>query len=52
MVDLNTLLPTGSGLLLENALAVNNVGQITAFGTRTDGSNSYQVYVLLTPARN
>lgn len=51
MVDLNTLLPAGSGLLLKNALAVNNRGQITAFGTRTTVAGTYQVYVLLTPLR-
>ena len=49
MVDLNTLLPASSGLLLENALAINNRGQITAFGTRTTAAGTYQVYVLLTP---
>src|SRR5262245_7626007 len=51
IVDLNTLLPADSGLLLENALAVNNRGQITAFGTRTTAAETYQVYVLLTPVR-
>ncbi len=51
MVDLNTLLPADSGLLLENALAVNNRGQITAFGTRTTAEGTYQVYVLLTPLK-
>lgn len=51
MLDLNTLLPAGSGLLLENALAVNNAGQIVAFGTRTQASNSYNVYILLSPSK-
>ena len=51
MVDLNTLLPANGDFLLENALAINNRGQITAFGTRTNGGNSYPVYVLLTPLK-
>jgi hypothetical protein len=51
MVDLNTLVPADSGVLLENALAINNRGQITAFGTRTTVEGTYQVYVLLTPWR-
>jgi probable HAF family extracellular repeat protein len=50
-VDLNTLLPADSGVLLENALAINNRGQITAFGTRTTAAETYQVYVLLKPLR-
>lgn len=49
MIDINSLLPAGSGLLLENALAINDKGQIIAFGTRTKGKDTYQVYVLLTP---
>jgi probable HAF family extracellular repeat protein len=51
MVDLNTLVPADSGVLLENALAINNRGQITAFGTRTTGEGTSQVYVLLSPWR-
>jgi probable HAF family extracellular repeat protein len=49
MTDLNTLVPPEAGLLLENALAVNNRGQITAYGARTAGENSYKGYWLLTP---
>jgi probable HAF family extracellular repeat protein len=49
MVDLNSMLPANSGLVLENALAINDKGQITAYGTKTSGSESYTVYVLLTP---
>ncbi len=40
MMDLNKLLSAGSGLVLENALAINNRGQITAFGTRTEGEKT------------
>jgi len=51
MTDINTLLSAGSGLVLENALAINNRGQITAFGTRTEGEKTYQGYWLLTPLK-
>jgi probable HAF family extracellular repeat protein len=41
MVDLNTLLPIGSGWALENANAINDAGQITGLGSKTTcGSNS------------
>lgn len=49
MTDINILLSAGSGLLLESALAINDKGQILAFGTRTQRQETYQVYVLLTP---
>ena len=32
MVDLNTLIPTGSGLQLTFAVAINDAGQIAGFG--------------------
>lgn len=51
MVDLNSMLPANSGLMLENALAINDKGQITAFGSRTKKKETYQVYVLLTPVQ-
>lgn len=51
MLDLNSILPANSGLVLENALAINDKGQITAFGSRTKEKETYQVYVLLTPVQ-
>ncbi len=48
LTDLNTLLPIGSGWLLENALAINDKGQITVYGTYTKGAQSYKGYALLT----
>jgi probable HAF family extracellular repeat protein len=49
MLDLNTLLPKNSGWLLDNALAINDKGQITVHGTYSKGINSYKAYALLTP---
>jgi probable HAF family extracellular repeat protein len=51
MLDLNSTLPANIGLVLENALAINDKGQITAFGSRTKEKETYQVYVLLTPVQ-
>ncbi len=51
MLDLNTLLPKNSGWLLENALAINDKGQITVYGTYTKGTQTYKGYALLTPGK-
>lgn len=32
MIDLNTLLPNGSGWLLQEAIGINDSGQITGYG--------------------
>jgi hypothetical protein len=45
--DLNTLIPAGSGLTLNNAVAINNSGQILVQATDASGT---QHAVLLTPA--
>jgi probable HAF family extracellular repeat protein len=45
MQDLNSLIPKDSGWVLINANAINNVGQITGYGTR----NGYNRAFLLTP---
>jgi probable HAF family extracellular repeat protein len=52
LTDLNNLLPLGSGWLLENALAINDKGQVTVYGTYTKGTQSYKGYALLTPKLN
>lgn len=49
LTDLNFLLPLGSGWLFENALAINDEGQITVYGTYTQGVTTYKGYALLTP---
>jgi probable HAF family extracellular repeat protein len=49
LTDLNTLLPLGSGWVLENALAINDKGQITVYGTYAQGVESYKGYALLSP---
>jgi probable HAF family extracellular repeat protein len=49
LIDLNSLLPLGSGWLLENALAINDEGQVTVYGTYSKGTQSYKGYALLTP---
>ena len=46
LVDLNTLIPPGSGLTVTDALAINDAGQIAADATTSAGS---QHAVLLTP---
>jgi probable HAF family extracellular repeat protein len=43
--DLNSLIPSGSGWVLINANAINNVGQITGYGTH----NGFNRAFLLTP---
>jgi probable HAF family extracellular repeat protein len=48
MVDLNTLLPSGSGWTLESAVAINDAGQITGNGIAPDGT--YGAF-LLTPTK-
>jgi len=47
MVDLNTLLPSGSGWTLTTANAINDSGQITGEGINPSGE---QHAYLLTPA--
>lgn len=49
LIDLNTLLPLGSGWLVENALAINDKGQVTVYGTYTHGVINYKGYALLIP---
>jgi len=46
MQDLNTLLPVNSGWVLINANAINNVGQITGYGTKGGHNHAF----VLTPA--
>ena len=46
MVDLNTLLPSGSGWTLISAFAINDAGQITGSGTNPSG---FSHAFLLTP---
>ena len=46
MVDLNTLLPSGSGWTLISAFAINDAGQITGSGTNHSG---FSHAFLLTP---
>ena len=45
MRDLNSLIPAGSGWVLINANAINNVGQITGYGTKGGFNRAF----LLTP---
>ena len=45
MQDLNSLIPAGSGWVLVNANAINNVGQITGYGTKGGHNRAF----LLTP---
>jgi len=45
MQDLNSLIPAGSGWVLINANAINNVGQITGYGTKNGSNHAF----LLTP---
>jgi probable HAF family extracellular repeat protein len=47
MQDLNSLIPANSGWVLINANAINNVGQITGYGTKGSGHNHA---FLLTPS--
>jgi probable HAF family extracellular repeat protein len=51
LTDLNTLLPPASGWVFENALAINDKGQVTVYGTYTKGTETYKGYGLLTPAK-
>jgi probable HAF family extracellular repeat protein len=46
MIDLNTLIPSGSGLILMQALGINDSGQIVGNGITSDGN---QHGFLLTP---
>jgi probable HAF family extracellular repeat protein len=45
MKDLNSLIPANSGWVLINANAINNVGQITGYGSRNGHNHAF----LLTP---
>ena len=45
MKDLNSLIPSSSGWVLINANAINNVGQITGYGTKNGHNHAF----LLTP---
>lgn len=45
MQDLNSLIPSSSGWVLINANAINNVGQITGYGTKGGNNHAF----LLTP---
>ena len=45
MKDLNELIPSGSGWTLINANAINNVGQITGYGSKNGHNHAF----LLTP---
>jgi probable HAF family extracellular repeat protein len=45
MKDLNSLIPAGSGWVLINANSINNVGQITGYGTKGGNNHAF----LLTP---
>jgi probable HAF family extracellular repeat protein len=45
MEDLNALIPADSGWVLVNANAINNVGQITGYGTKNGKNHAF----LLTP---
>lgn len=47
--DLNALIPAGSGWELENGMAINDQGQILAYGTHSREGDSYRGFVLLTP---
>jgi probable HAF family extracellular repeat protein len=47
MVDLNTLIPANSGWTLEEALAINDLGQIAGYGIN---SNGQEHAFLLTPS--
>ncbi|MFO1417071.1 MAG: hypothetical protein U1E83_00235 [Methylotetracoccus sp.] len=49
LTDLNTLIPAGSGWEFENGMAINDQGQILAYGTRTRDGGSYKGFALLTP---
>jgi probable HAF family extracellular repeat protein len=41
MKDLNSLIPAGSGWVLINANAINNVGQITGYGTKGGHNHAF-----------
>ena len=45
MRDLNSLIPAGTGWTLINANAINNVGQITGYGSRNGHNHAF----VLTP---
>ena len=46
MINLNTLIPTGTGFTLTDAVAINDSGQILCDATNSNGSEHA---VLLTP---
>jgi probable HAF family extracellular repeat protein len=45
MQDLNSLIPAGSGWVLINADSINNIGQITGYGTKNGHNHAF----MLTP---
>jgi probable HAF family extracellular repeat protein len=45
MKDLNSLIPSGSGWVLINANSINNIGQITGYGTKNGHNHAF----MLTP---
>ena len=47
MIDLNTLLPTGSGWVLKSAYGINDSGQIVGYGS-INGSSDERAF-LMTP---
>jgi hypothetical protein len=47
MQDLNNLIPAGTGWVLQEGAAINDVGQIAGYGTLNRQSHAF----LLTPAQ-
>jgi probable HAF family extracellular repeat protein len=47
MQDLNSMIPTGTGWVLQEAAAINDAGQIAGYGTINGQSHAF----LLTPAQ-
>jgi probable HAF family extracellular repeat protein len=51
MTDLNSLIPTGSGWVLNEARSINNTGQIAGFGTINDVVHAFLLTPTTTTAR-
>jgi hypothetical protein len=51
MIDLNSLIPPGSGIVITDAEAINDRGQIAAEGYATSAP-SVHLALLLTPTRS
>ena len=47
MVDLNTLIPSGSGWTLLAAYGINDAGQITGYGTIPNGNGAAEPFLLV-----